>query len=84
MAEFDSINVGTTANDDTGDSLREGGEKINANFSKAFNKDTPVAANLVLAGPVSGENAPPAMRALVADDIPSGAGGVKALKYHII
>ena len=71
MAEFDSINVGTTANDDTGDSLRDGGQKVNSNFSKALNKTIPVAANLILAGPVSGADDAPTYRALVVDDIPS-------------
>ncbi len=32
MAEFEVLNIGTEANDNTGDSLREGGEKINNNF----------------------------------------------------
>jgi hypothetical protein len=32
---FDVLNVGTTVNDGTGESLRSGGQKINANFAKA-------------------------------------------------
>jgi hypothetical protein len=32
---FETIAVGTTPNDDTGDTLRAGGVKINSNFSKA-------------------------------------------------
>jgi hypothetical protein len=39
---FDSIFVGTTANDTTGDSLRAGGQKINANFALAV--EGPAAA----------------------------------------
>jgi hypothetical protein len=32
---FDDINVGTTPNDGTGDTLRATGQKVNANFDKA-------------------------------------------------
>jgi hypothetical protein len=33
MAEITPINLGTSPNDGTGDTLREGGSKINTNFS---------------------------------------------------
>lgn len=39
---FDVLNVGTTANDGTGDTLRSGGQKINANFALAV--EGPAAA----------------------------------------
>ncbi len=39
MAEITTINLGTDPNDDTGDSLRAGGDKINTNFSN-LNSDT--------------------------------------------
>lgn len=35
---FDPINVGTSENDGTGDSLRAGGLKINANLNELFNR----------------------------------------------
>jgi len=32
------INLGTTANDDTGDTIRDGGDKINDNFTEIYSK----------------------------------------------
>ena len=31
-----SLNIGTTANDNTGDTLRSGGDKINDNFNEIY------------------------------------------------
>ena len=33
---FQSIEIGTAANDGTGDTLRTGGDKINDNFSEIY------------------------------------------------
>jgi hypothetical protein len=44
---FDVIGVGTNPNDNTGDTLRAGGVKINANFAKAVEGPASVAAGLV-------------------------------------
>jgi hypothetical protein len=42
---FDVLNVGTTVNDGTGDTLRAGGQKINANFAKAVEGPGTVTAD---------------------------------------
>lgn len=42
---FDVINVGSSVNDGTGDTLRAGGVKINANFAKAVEGPGTVTAN---------------------------------------
>ena len=34
------INIGTTANDNTGDDLRSAGDKINDNFTELYNFDS--------------------------------------------
>lgn len=33
-----TVNIGATANDDTGDTLRAGGQKINANFTELYGR----------------------------------------------
>jgi hypothetical protein len=35
-----TINIGTTANDGTGDTIRDGGDKINDNFTELYAADT--------------------------------------------
>ena len=43
-----SIGLGTTANDGTGDTLRAGGDKVNDNFTELYNalgNGTTIAAN---------------------------------------
>jgi hypothetical protein len=42
---FDVVNVGTTVNDGTGDTLRAGGVKINANFAKAVEAPASTVTN---------------------------------------
>jgi hypothetical protein len=44
---FDVVNVGTTVNDGTGDTLRAGGVKINANFAKAVEGPASATADAV-------------------------------------
>jgi hypothetical protein len=41
----ESINVGTTANDQKGDSLRTAFQKINANFTELYDGSTPYVDN---------------------------------------
>lgn len=66
-----SVYLGATANDTTGDTPRAAGSKINANFSLLggylLNTKT---ANTVLAGPTSGGAAAPTYRSLVQADLP--------------
>ena len=40
-----NINLGTVANDGTGDDLRTGGQKINANFTEVYTHANTVAGN---------------------------------------
>jgi hypothetical protein len=47
---FDVINVGTAVNDGTGDTLRSGGQKINANFAIAVEKTADDGAALLPVG----------------------------------
>jgi hypothetical protein len=47
---FDVINVGTTVNDGTGDTLRAGGQKINANFAIAVEKTAATGAAILPVG----------------------------------
>jgi hypothetical protein len=47
---FDVINVGTTVSDGTGDTLRSGGQKINANFAIAVEKTADDGAALLPVG----------------------------------
>ena len=45
-----TINIGTTANDGTGDALRDGADKVNDNFNEIYN----LAGNLTLSALGSG------------------------------
>lgn len=68
------IYLGASAGDNSGDSARVAGDKINNNFTdvytKVFNTKT---ANTILAGPTSGSAAEPNFRTLVTDDIPDAS-----------
>jgi hypothetical protein len=46
---FDVLNVGTTVNDGTGDTLRAGGQKINANFAKAVEGPASATSGVIAA-----------------------------------
>jgi hypothetical protein len=47
---FDVLNVGSAPNDGNGESLRSGGQKINANFAKAVEKTAADGAALLPVG----------------------------------
>jgi hypothetical protein len=51
-----SLNIGTTANDNTGDTLRSGGDKINDNFDELYTAlGNNTSLNISLANPATGQ-----------------------------
>jgi len=51
-----SLNIGTTANDNTGDTLRSGGDKINDNFDELYTAlGNNASLNISLANPATGQ-----------------------------
>lgn len=82
---YQAVGIGAAANDGTGDSLRAGGAKIDANFVELYAIVAAVKTpNFVFCGPASGAtDALPTFRALVGADLPApqaGAfGGVRSL-----
>ena len=51
-----SLNIGTTANDNTGDTLRSGGDKINDNFNEIYTAlGNNTALSISLTNPSTGQ-----------------------------
>jgi microcystin-dependent protein len=67
------INIGASAGDGSGDTLRNGGDKINSNFTELYTKViNSKLANQVFAGPSAGGSSEPNFRSLVSNDLGTG------------